>query len=451
MPKTVAIKTVGCKLNQYDAEVIRGLFEEAGYVSRPFEGPADVYILNTCTVTGKSDRDCRRLARQAARRNPGATVIVTGCYAQRDPQALAALPGVSAVVGNEGKWRLPELVANGGGNIVAVGEQPVCSPRADTASAPPPLRRFASLTRAFLKIQDGCDERCAYCVVPFARGPSRSRPLPEVLAEAEQLVASGHREIVLVGVHLGAYGKDSGCPEETDLAECLRRLLPLSGLGRLRLSSLEPIEVTAQIIGLLAVEPKLCRHLHLPLQSGDDEVLRRMNRRYRAADYAAVVNEVARAVPGIAIGADVIVGFPGETDEQFRNTCEFIESLPLAYLHVFSYSPRPGTAAASMPNQVSPDAKKRRCHHLRAASESKQAAFRRELLGTHQMVVIERGSGEDESIGGDREDGVGGDLASGLTDNYVRVRVPNAPAPGSLVEVEITSVEGMAVEGHALT
>jgi len=442
---TVAIKTIGCKLNRYDSEAIRSLFEQAGYLSCPFEEQADVYVINSCTVTAQSDRDSRRLARQAARRNPAAFVIVTGCYAQREPDALASLPGVSAVVGNEGKWTLPDLV-NGkcGQNTQASGTAQ------GTCPGFPLVNRFTSLTRALLKIQDGCDEKCAYCVVPLARGPSRSRPLEEVLAEARQLIASGHQEIVLVGVHLGDYGKQKGSPGSADPAKCVRELLALPGLGRLRLSSLEPTEVTPEIVYLLAQEPKLCRHLHLPLQSGDDEVLRRMNRRYRRVEYAEVVNDLVRAVPGIAVGADVIVGFPGETEREFRNTCDFIERLPLAYLHVFSYSRRPGTAAASMSGQVPEDVKKRRCCHIRALSERKRLAFRRRLLGTNQTILLEKGEEDDAPAAcGDHSSGV--KVPSGLTDNYVRVCLPAAPASDGLLEVEVTSVDRMIVKGRVVS
>jgi len=443
MAKTFAIKTIGCKLNQYDSQAIRGLLERAGYVSCPFEGQADLYVVNTCTVTAKSDRDSRRYVRQAARRNPRAAVVVTGCYAQREPETLASLPGVSAVVGNEGKWNLPDLLDGGfhgregleAGDAGAQSLEPFHGregPEGGNVGAQnfEPLR-----VRAFLKIQDGCDERCAYCVVPMVRGRSRSRSPAEILAEARRLIAWGHREIVLVGVHLGAYGAGLDGAATTNLAACVRELLGLPGLGRLRLSSLEPLEVNAEVISLLAGEPKLCRHLHLPLQSGDDAVLRRMNRKYEAAQYRRIVGEIVAAAPGVAVGADVIVGFPGETEEEFRNTGEFIESLPLAYLHVFSYSRRPGTPAACMPDQVPDGVKRQRCRALRALSERKALAFRRQLLGTRQTVVIEKD---------------GGGEASGLTGNYVRVRLPNAPPVGSLVEVEITGVNGMEVLAHPL-
>jgi threonylcarbamoyladenosine tRNA methylthiotransferase MtaB len=273
--------------------------------------------------------------------------------------------------------------------------------------------------------------------------------LPQVLAEAEQLTASGHQEIVLVGAHLGAYGKDFPPCRRTNLSDCVRQVLSLPGLGRVRLSSLEPMEVTREMVSSLAEEPKFCRHLHLPLQSGDDSVLQRMNREYRAADYAEIANWVAHSVPGMALGADVIVGFPAESERQFLNTCDLIESLPIAYLHVFSYSLRPATAAASLPNQIPEQDKKRRNRHLRAISERKQIAFRHQLLGSRQTALIVReGAGKtlDEGAEEPRRS-----LSSGLTDNYVRVQIPNAPEPGNLVEVEITEVNGAAVYGRALT
>jgi threonylcarbamoyladenosine tRNA methylthiotransferase MtaB len=342
-PPRVALKTLGCKVNQYDSQEIREAFEQAGYVLVPFEEAADVYVINSCTVTGEADKDARKLARNAKRRSPGALVVMTGCYAATRADEVGAIPEVDLVVPRTGT-----------GPLCVPDHDPQAVLVACVQGRKEGLSRFPGHTRAFVKVQDGCDSRCAYCVVPLARGPSRSRPLPEALAQVTQFARAGHREVVLVGVHLGMYGQDFAPP--VTLAELVRQCLRVEGLGRLRLSSLEPREVTDELVELIAEHapqpgqpgPFLCRHLHLPLQSGDDEVLRRMGRPYDAAVFAELVCRVAGRIPGVALGADVMVGFPGETDEAFANTVQLIEALPLTYLHVFSYSRRPGTDRKSV-------------------------------------------------------------------------------------------------------
>ncbi len=427
--RRVALTTLGCKLNQYDTEVIREQFLRAGYTVTPFDALADVYVVNTCTVTSKSDRDSRRLARRARRINPAAIVVVTGCYAQTDASAVGAVDGVDLVIGNTDKHRVVELVqraADGDGPHVVVGDI-----HARRAFADPPIAGFADHTRAFVKIQDGCDGHCAYCIVPRARGPSRSRPPGDVLRQVRRLAQAGHREVILVGVHLGRYGRD--LHEPVSLADLVQRITALEDLARVRLSSIEPGEVDDALIDLARGNDKVCPHFHIPLQSGADTVLRRMNRPYDAALYADLIRRLAARIPHCGLGADVMVGFPGETDEEFQQTRRLVNALPLTYLHVFSYSPRPGTPAADMPGHVQEELKKRRCRDLRAVSQAKHAHFCRQLLGRDLNVIVEPR----------REPG---SPLRGVAGNYVKVTFTG---PDEWVG-RLICVRGVAVADHGL-
>ncbi len=419
---TVALTTVGCKLNQYDTELVREQFVRAGYDVVPFDASADVYVVNSCTVTSRSDRDSRRLARRAKRLNPQAFVVLTGCYAEVDREAVAGIPEIDLVAGNAEKASLADLVAAALGTDGAV---PVSVTAAHTGLHQPLVSRFSALTRAFMKVQDGCDAACTYCIVRRARGPSRSLALERAVEQAERFVEAGHTEIVLVGVHLGAYGLDLS--PSLRLADLVARLVEVPGLGRIRLSSVEPHELDGDLISLAADCDKVCRHFHMPVQSGDDEILRRMNRPYTSEYVAELVHRIADRIPHIGIGADIIVGFPGETERHFERTRKLLTSLPVTYLHVFSYSPRPGTPAAEFPEQVQEEIKKQRCQALRELSESKAQAFRRGLLGTTADIVVE----------GDRtrDDGA---VVTGLTDNYARAALPaDADLTGQLVRARI--------------
>jgi threonylcarbamoyladenosine tRNA methylthiotransferase MtaB len=425
-PLRVALTTLGCKLNQYDTEGLRERLEDAGMTTVGFEEPADVFIINSCTVTSRSDRDCRRLVRQARRRNPAAKIVVTGCYAQRRPQDLLALPEVDLVVGLQGRARLAGLLT---GESQPEGRCLVSDISGLRRFCDLSPRRFASHTRAFLKVQDGCDEHCAYCAVRSARGPARSRPLEEVLHEAGRLLDAGHRELVLVGVTLGAYGRDLG---DVTLGRAVRELCRLPLLGRVRLSSIEPWHFGDDLIQALVESPQVCRHLHVPLQSADDEVLARMGRPYTAADYAALLKRLG-PLPHLGLGTDILAGFPGETEQAFERTYRFVQEQPFTYLHVFSYTPRPDTPAAAMSGQVQEEIKKMRSRRLIELGKRKAAAFRQSLVGTLQEVLVEAGST--------------GAPAEGLTGNYVRVHISEGrPRPGDLVRLEITA----AAEGHLL-
>lgn len=401
MPR-VAFYTLGCKLNQYETEAMRRQMEKGGYLSVDFHQQADVYVINTCTVTSRSDVRSRQMVRQAARRAEKGLVVVTGCYAQRAPGRLGQIPGVDLVLGNMEKTRLLEYVKarRERGIFVSPVDEQRGFPEMEVSS-------FLGHTRAFLKIQDGCDGQCSYCVVPMARGPSRSRGFDAVAAQVEEFLKAGYKEIVLTGVNLGGY-RDPQRPE-VDLLYLLRWLEGRSDLGRVRLSSIEPTDFSDGLIRFLATSSKVCRHLHIPLQSGDDEILRAMNRPYTARTYARLVQRLAREIPGIAIGADVIVGFPGETEAQFRATYHLLWRLPICRFHVFNFSRREGTAAATLPHQVPPQVRRERSRKLRALSKAKFDAFRRSFLGQELTVLVEQ-----------RRDPATGFL-TGLSDNYIRV------------------------------
>ncbi len=400
----IAFATVGCRLNQFETDALRGRAQAEGHEIVPFEAAADVYVINTCTITAEADADSRRLARQAVRRNPPALVAVTGCYAQAAPEAVAAIPGVDLVLGNGEKPLLlahVQAATKNGGPRVYVGDARDGRELDDYGPGIDPDR-----TRAFLKVQDGCNYRCSFCIVPKVRGGNRSQQPERILAETRRLHAAGFPEIVLTGIHLGTYGRDLLPP--TSLADLCLRIVSLDEAPRIRLSSLDPHEVKPDLIRLLADSPRFCRHLHLPLQSGDERILRRMRRGHTAAQFRDLVERLAAEVPGIAVSGDVIVGFPGEDDEAFQRTYDLLEGLPIAGLHVFSYSRRTGTDAAEYPHQVPKAVKAERSRTLRTLAARKAQAFRRRFLGeTLTVVVLDR----------DGPDG----LLEGLSDNYLRV------------------------------
>jgi threonylcarbamoyladenosine tRNA methylthiotransferase MtaB len=430
MPTRVAFSTLGCKQNQFETEALKGMLPEGGYAVVPFTEEADLYVINTCTVTAEADADSRQTIRRAIRRNPAARIVVTGCYAQVSPHEVRAIPGVDLVLGNAEK---PQFLLQIGG--LAKRESPVMA-----VGAIGRRRVFDGLrvsldsdrTRAYLKVQDGCSYHCAFCIVPAARGPNRSLPAEAVLEELRRLDAAGYPEVVLTAIHLGTYGRDLAPP--TSLVALLRRIEGLPLRCRVRLTSLDPHEVGDDLIELLAGSRRLCRHLHIALQSGDDGVLRAMRRAYPARRFREAVGRAAAAIPGIAIGGDAIVAFPGETDTAFENTYRLLEELPIAYFHVFPYSRRPGTAAAARRDQVPPDVRAERGRRLRALVARKAAAFRAGLRGQAvDAVVLHR-----------RERG--GDRLEALTDNYVRAFLEGPDAlMGRRVPVRLGAAHGPGV------
>ena len=424
----VSFFTLGCRLNQHDTAAMRADLAEAGYlVVRPGE-PADWAVVNTCTVTRRADQEARQLVRRVGRTHPGARLVVTGCYAQRAPEEVRSLPGVTLVLGTAGRERIARAITEAGatGHAADVQAEPGRGRRPFHASAPV----FFGRTRALLKIQDGCDSFCGFCIVPLVRGRSRSLPLAAALDQARRLLDAGFHEIVLTGADLGRYGRDLGDP--VLLPRLIEEVLSLAPHHRVRISSIEPDKVDPAIVGLLGSEPRLCRHLHLPLQSGSARVLRAMRRTYGPAAYLALCERVASRGP-MGIGADVIVGLPGETEEDFGATVRVVEEAPLSYLHVFRFSARPGTAAARLPDAARPDAVRRRSERLRQLGEEKARAFRFSLVGTTLPVLPEPG-------------GRAGDRGA-LADVYVPVRLDVAPGAPGIVGAHVL---GTALDGALL-
>jgi threonylcarbamoyladenosine tRNA methylthiotransferase MtaB len=421
---TAAIETHGCKLNQADSSALAAdLLSQGFQVVAPGE-PADVYVVNTCTVTHVADRKARQALRSARRRNPKATVVATGCYAERDPNALEALAEVDLVIGNRGKLDLVREVA-GWRRAHAIP----CSEGADEGAASAGSLR----TRLMVKIQEGCDQVCAYCIVPKVRGRERSIPPDSIVARIEEHSATGHREAVLTGTQLGSYGFDL---EGIDLEGLIARVLSETGISRLRVSSLQPQEIGPGLLDLWS-DSRLCPHFHLPLQSGSDAVLGRMRRRYTAQRYLEAVEEIRSAVPGASVTADVIAGFPGETDEDFEATYSVCEQVQFATMHVFPYSVRPGTSAAHFDSQISPAVKSARMERLLELARRQAAEFRNTMLGSTRPVLWE----EDTN-------GADGRVWHGLTDNYVRVAAHNGRAlRDRITPVRLESVDGETVYG----
>lgn len=404
MPR-VAFTTLGCKVNQYETEVIEGLFKQRGYAVVDFDKPAEVYIINTCSVTHLGERKSRQLIRRATRMSPEATIVVTGCYAQISPAEVQAIEGVDVVVGTSERHRLVDMVEEAmesHGKITAVSDIMTAGEFEDI-----PLFASPGRSRAFLKIQEGCTNYCTYCIIPYARGPLRSRPLVSIVRETEKLVAAGFQEIVLTGIHLGAYGRDAA--EGLTLTDAVKAILAVAGVIRLRLSSLESIEVSDELIAVMRQDKRLCPHLHLPLQSGDDQILQAMNRHYTAAQYSRLIRDLQDQVPDLAVSTDIIVGFPGETAELFANTLALVESIDFARIHIFPYSRRQGTVAAGYPDQIGEAEKKRRVEALTALASEKAAAFRARFIGREAEVLLEV-----ENKG----------VIDGFTGNYIRVYVP---------------------------
>lgn len=435
MDKRVAISTLGCKVNQYESAVLAGAFHQRGYRVVEFATAADVYIINTCTVTRLGDRKSRQLIRRATRTNPNALIVVTGCYAQVAPAEIMAIPGVDLVVGTQDRTKLVDLV-----ETAEKGREPV-NLVTDLAGRDlfeeDEALPWQERTRAFLKIQDGCNNYCTYCIVPYARGKLRSRKPEEVVRLAGKLAAAGYKEVVLTGIHTGSYGQD--LPYDITLAGLLRRLEQVDGLARIRLSSIEPHDITLELVEVLAASPLFCRHLHVPLQSGDEFVLQKMGRRYTAWEFARLAEVLQENIAGLGLTTDVIVGFPGESEEAFDNTYGLVKKCRFSKLHVFKYSPRPGTPAAAFNEQVEAGLKEKRSRDLITLGRELEHNFAASLSGQVLSVLVERQCPKDV------------DFYEGLADNYVRVLFPGQERlVGSIVQVLVESIDGTTIKGRII-
>ncbi|QBD78063.1 tRNA (N(6)-L-threonylcarbamoyladenosine(37)-C(2))-methylthiotransferase MtaB [Ktedonosporobacter rubrisoli] len=452
---TFAVTTLGCKVNQADSEAISEQMSSSGYVQRDFNDVADIYIVNTCTVTHLGDRSSRQLIAQAHRRHPDALLVVTGCYAELNPKAVAALPGVDLVIGNKDKDALVKIIEER--DKTSSADQPE-SPISTASSArmlpivpldtqhigsdgvltfqpaedepqpdnPAPLSPFTdstqtaeaanarlfSRTRVQMKVQDGCNNRCTYCIVPYVRGQSRSRSIASVVEHVQRKVRAGFQEIVLTGIHLGDYHPDEANKE--DLGDLIAALLRETEIARIRVSSLEPEDFRLEWLELWQ-NPRMCRHFHLPMQSGSDAILRRMARRYNSERYRTIIKTAKQLIPGVAISTDIITGFPGESDEDFEQTYQLARELEFAKAHVFRFSPRQGTAAARMRGQIKDEVKKARSQRLLELNEEHSRLFREQFLGNTAQILIEQFKHN---------------CWEGLTDNYLRVEIHDLPENG---------------------
>jgi len=414
--------TLGCKLNQFDGAAIAGELTRRGFVAEPDRAKAGVVVINTCTVTHKADAEARRLVRSVRRHNPQCTLLVTGCYAELDAAAVEAIEGVDRVFGNRDKPRLGSILDELG----LIGPATTGDRGCDASTDLPLALHFGDRTRAFLKIQEGCRLSCSYCIIPTVRGPSRSVASAEIREVLAGLMRSGYREVVLTGVNSGDYGLDLDPP--SNLARLLELLLANCGPTRIRLNSLEPLTVTDEIIALMANEPRLAPHLQVPLQSGSETILRRMRRNYRLDAYLDRLVRVRTAVPHAGLGADVIVGFPGETESTFRETYDFVEASPLNYLHVFSWSPRPGTPASEYADRVPPADVRDRSARLRRLGDDLGLRFRQAQEGRELDAVALSPRSDDGRV-------------RALTGNFIEVSLdPGTAERGELIQVVIERV-----------
>ncbi len=440
------LENFGCRATQADGAAIERQLLDRGLARSMTPNEAEVIVLNTCTVTASADQDARAAIRRIRRQNPGARIVVTGCYAQRAPDELAGIEGVSLVVGNSHKHALPELAstllppslvklnaAEPERSNVIVGDifahtELMAAPVFDGDPS-------AERTRPNLKIQDGCNNRCSFCIIPYVRGKSRSLPLNSVLAEVNSLVGAGYREIVLSGINLGRWGRD--LRPRAGFENLLGAILDQTAIQKLRISSVEPMDWSRELIGLVAASPRICKHAHVPLQSGSDRILRQMHRRYRPWHYADRIERIRAAMPSAAIGADVMVGFPGETEADFHETLALIERLPFTYLHVFTYSSRPGTPSAGMAKQVPVQIARERNRILREVIAAKKRAFQETFVGADLEAVTLTVQGPD--------------FTEALTDNYQKLKLAGLHASNQLIRARIDAVVGDTLMGTVRT
>jgi threonylcarbamoyladenosine tRNA methylthiotransferase MtaB len=429
--RKVSFYTIGCKLNFAETSTISEEFKKRGFEIVEFGEPADVCVINTCSVTENADRDCRRIVRKALKVSPNAFIIVTGCYAQLRPDEIAKIEGVDLILGSNEKFKIFDFVGDFHKNYHA---QIFVSPISEIsefhiASSTPTSDR----TRAFLKVQDGCDYNCSYCTIPLARGESRSPEVNIILEKAKTLAQLGYKEIVLSGVNVGDYGRKIG----TNLFELVKELEKIDGIERIRISSIEPNLLTEEMIDYFISSEKICNHFHIPLQSGSDEILRKMRRRYNSELYRRRIEYIKSKDPDACIGADVIVGFPGESEKHFETTYNFISDLPISYLHVFAYSERPNTDAVNLPGKVPIEERHKRSEMLRNLGLRKKMAFYRQMVGKEFDVLWES----------EVKDG----KMFGFTRNYVKVGVPYNPSlVNKIVPVKVVGVENLVAIGEII-
>ncbi len=433
--KTVGFHTLGCKVNQSETEAMTALFLDKGYQLGDFEEFCDVYVINTCTVTHAGDRKSRQMIRRAKHLNPEAIVVVTGCYAQTSPEAVAAIEDVDIILGTNKRHQIVEEVEQFSGvRKLLVDEKDTLTDFEEIS-----MDRVIQKARAYLKVQEGCEQFCTYCIIPYARGPLRSRSMENTLQEARKLEKAGFREIILTGIHLGAYGKPGeaeaamGKVQEVTLADLCEMLLNETSFERIRLSSIEPTEVDDHLLRLFAENRRMCRHLHLPLQAGDDSVLEAMHRPYNTEQYRQEMARIRAAVPGIALSTDLMVGFPGETDEQFENSLRFCDEIGFSSMHLFKYSPREGTPAATYPDQVRNEVKDIRSKRMQEMAEKNMLRYMEEHLGQTVEVLIEE----------QRADGIW----LGHTDNYLHVAVDGPCRKNTMVQVQLDKIDGKLIKG----
>ena len=428
--KRVAFYTLGCKVNQYETEAMLELFEKEGYEKAETEDYADVYVINTCTVTHMSDRKSRQYIRRMKKKNPDAIIAVVGCYSQVSPEEILSIDEVNLVMGTNDRKKIVEEVKKIDASRKVSTVDDIMKVKAFEEIE---INKTNGKTRAFLKIQDGCDRYCSYCIIPYARGRVRSRDLESIVKEVENLAANGYKEVVLTGIHVASYGKDI---KETDikLLDVIKQINDIEGIERIRLSSVEPILFTDEFVEAVSAMDKVCPHYHLSLQSGCDETLKRMKRRYTTEEYKTIVDRLRAAIPNVSITTDVIVGFPGETNEEFDKTYEFLKDIELTHMHVFKYSPRKGTPAATMENQVDPSTKHERSEKLLQLNEENFKKFGQKMLDKEFNVLFEQKVGDNKF--------------EGLTENYVKVIVESdKDLSEQILKVKITDVKNEFLEG----
>ena len=440
--KSFAIYTLGCKVNQEEGVALSNVFKEHGWNQVDFETPADVTVINTCTVTHLADRKSRQFIRRASRANPQGLVVATGCYAQVGKAEIAEIDGVDIIIGTNDRHLLFDYVME---NLGKKQDSPKIyvtpTNKIDSFKNMGNLNNDTKRERAFLKIEDGCSQFCSYCIIPYARGPVRSRPLSDIVTEAKELVAKGYGELVLTGIHTGAYGTD--LKDGSNLAQVAKALAEINDLHRLRLGSIEPQEVTDELIEVVASHKNICPHFHIPLQAGSDQVIAAMNRHYTMDYYAELLQKIRKQIPNVAITTDLIVGFPGETDEQFADSLIRIKELQFADMHIFPYSPRKGTPAAAMKNQVDPQVKSERAKQMAELCDDMKTDFWQQQLGGKLEILTEQEMTLEGSV-----------YMTGHSPNYlplaIMVEVDEKIPQGIFLQLKITEIKGNHLIGKII-